>query len=295
MNNYKIGTAEKAFNAINYILLVLICIATIYPFWYVFMYSISDGTASAATPVILLPMKPTFENYRAVFANAGLVRAFMVSVSRTVLGTIAHVLVVGLAAYAMAKKNLVGKKWIMMFFIVTMYFNGGLLPTYVIITKLKLANNFLVYILPLLFSGFHMLIMKVFFEQLPRSLEESAKIDGATDFQVFTKIIMPMTKPIIATVSLFIGVAHWNSWFDAFLYMTNTKLYPLQTILQKVILESQTNTLIEIMEAMNKQSNVTSEAIKMATVMVATVPILLVYPFMQKYFVKGMMIGAVKQ
>lgn len=295
MNNYKIGTSEKIFNGINYLLMVLICVATIYPFWYVFMYSISDGIVSAAKPIIVLPVQPTLENYRAVFANNGLVRAFAVSVTRTILGTSAHIMVVGLAAYAMAKKDLVGKKFIMTFFIIPMYFNGGLLPTYVIITKLKLTNNFLVYILPLLFSGFHMLIMKVFFEQLPSSLEESAKIDGATDFQVFTKIIVPMCKPIIATVSLFIGVAHWNSWFDAFLYMTNAKLYPLQTILQKIILESQTNSLMEIMEAMNKQSNVTSEAIKMATVMVATIPILLVYPFMQKYFVKGMMIGAVKQ
>lgn len=295
MNSYKIGTSEKIANGINYLLVFLLCVATVYPFWYVFMYSISDGIVSAAKPIVLLPVEPTLENYRAVFANTGLVRAFLVSVSRTVLGTASHIMVVGLAAYAMAKKGLVGKKLIMTFFIITMYFNGGLLPTYVIITKLKLTNNFLVYILPLLFSGFHMLIMKVFFEQLPASLEESAKIDGATDFLVFTRIIVPMCKPIVATVSLFIGVAHWNSWFDAFLYMTNVKLYPLQTILQKIILESQTNTLLEIMEAMNKQSNVTSEAIKMATVIVATVPILLVYPFMQKYFVKGMMIGAVKQ
>ena len=295
MNNYKLGTTEKVFNGINYLLLLLLCFVTVYPFWYVFMYSISDGMITAAKPVIFLPIHPTLDNYKAVFANTGLMSAFIVSVSRTVLGTVAHVLVVSLAAYALAKKDLVGKKWIMMFFIITMYFNGGLLPTYVIITKLKLTNNFLVYILPMLFNGFHMLIMKVFFEQLPISLEESARIDGATDIQIFTRIILPMCKPIIATVSLFIGVIQWNSWFDAFLYMTKTELYPLQTILQKIILQSQTNTLIEIMEAMNKQSSVTSEAIKMATVVVATVPILMVYPFMQKYFVKGMMIGAVKQ
>ena len=295
MNNYKIGTTEKIINGVNYLLLILLCFATIYPFWYVFIYSISDGIVTAAKPVMFLPIQPTMENYKAVFANAGLMRAFLVSVSRTVIGTSLHVVVISLAAYALARRDLVGKRWIMMFFIISMYFNGGLLPTYVVITKLGLTNNFLVYILPMIFNGFHMLIMKVFFEQIPMSLEESARIDGATDFQVFAKLILPMSKPILATVSLFMGVFQWNQWFDAFLYITKTDLYPLQTILQKIILESQTNTLIEIMESMNKHSSVTSEAIKMATVIVATVPILVVYPFMQKYFVKGMMIGAVKQ
>lgn len=141
-----------------------------------------------------------------------------------------------------------------------------------------------------------MLIFKVFFEQIPRSIEESAKIDGAGDFTVFYQIVIPASLPVIATIFLFIGVAHWNSWFDAFLFITKPNLYPLQTLLQKIILESQTKSMIDIMKMMDQstKSKITPEAIKMATLMVATVPILIVYPFMQKYFVKGMMIGAVK-
>jgi len=178
-----------------------------------------------------------------------------------------------------------------------MYFSGGILPTYIIITKLHLNNSFLVYILPMLFQPFHLLLLKVYFEQLPPSLEESARIDGAGDFTVFSRIVFPSSLPVIATVTLFIGVAQWNAWYDAFVYVTKLNLYPLQALLRKIILESQTQDMIDIMKMTqnNVKKQVTSESIKMATVIVATIPIILVYPFLQKYFVKGVMIGAVKE
>jgi len=292
---FKMSYSQKFFNSTNYLLLMVICLFTIYPFWYVFMYSISDGVKSAAQPVTFYPLSATFENYRAVFVNSGIMRAFFISVSRTVIGASLHLLVTALAAYALSQRELVGKKKIMTFFIIPMYFSGGLLPYYVLISKMHLTDNFLVYILPLLFNGFHMLLMKVFFEQLPIGLQEAARIDGATDLQVFLKVILPSSKPIIATIGLFIGVMQWNSWFDAFLFVNKADLYPLQTILQKLILESQTNSILDIMEKLQQNSNVSSEALKMATVIVATVPILIVYPFLQKYFVKGMLLGAVKE
>jgi len=280
----------------KYIILTGLCIITLYPFVYVFMYSISDGIAASSRVITLLPVKPTLINYRTVFANQGILNAFNISVARTVLGSMLHVFCVSLAAYALSKKDLLWRKGIIAFFVIPMYFGGGLLPYYVLISKLGLTNNFLVYILPLAVSSYHMLLMKVFFEQLPASLEESARIDGANDLKIFIKIIIPSSMPVISTIFLFIGVTQWNSWFDAFLFVSNVRLYPLQTLLHKIILESQTRTMIDIMRMMDQtvQSKVTAESIKMATLIVATLPILCVYPFLQKYFVKGMMIGAVK-
>jgi len=290
------GILAKLGESLKYIMLIGLCIITLYPFVYVFMYSISDGIAASSRVITLFPIKPTLINYRTVFANQGILNAFNISVARTILGSIIHVLCVSFAAYALSKKDLIWRKGIIAFFVVPMYFGGGLLPFYVLISKLGLTNNFLVYILPLAFSSYHLLLMKVFFEQLPASLEESARIDGANEFKIFLKIILPSSMPVISTVILFIGVTQWNSWFDAFLFVSNVRLYPLQTLLQKIILESQTRTMIDIMKMMDQtiQSKVTGEAIKMATLIIATVPILVVYPFLQKYFVKGMMIGAVK-
>lgn len=287
---------ERFISIFNYTFIIFLCIITLYPFVYVFMYSISDGVAASAKTITFYPIKPTLINYKTVFANKGIMSAFLISIARTLIGSILHVFVTAMAAYSISKKDLLWRKGIMIFFIIPMYFSGGLLPYYVLVTKLGLQNNFLVYILPMVFNGFHMLIFKVFFEQIPRSIEESAKIDGAGDFTVFYQIVIPASLPVIATIFLFIGVAHWNSWFDAFLFITKPNLYPLQTLLQKIILESQTKSMIDIMKMMDQstKSKITPEAIKMATLMVATVPILIVYPFMQKYFVKGMMIGAVK-
>ena len=275
--------------------LVALCVATLYPFWYVFIYSISEGKAAASQQLVFMPIKATFENYKSVFHNNKILQAFYVSVGRTVLGTLLHLAVTGMAAYALSKRDLIGRKWIIPFFVIPMYFSAGTLPYYVTITKLHLIDSFLVYILPTAYGVFNMLLMKVFFEQLPAGLEEAARIDGANEFQVFTRIVLPSCKPILATVAMYIGVDQWNSWFDTMLFVNNKKLETLQSLLYKIILESQATTIEQIMRmAQTGGTSVTAEAIKMTTVMVATIPILCVYPFLQKYFVKGMMIGAVK-
>lgn len=277
------------------ICLILLCLVTIYPFWYVFIYSVSTGSAASAQQLILLPVQVTTENYRSVFQNDSIVQAFLVSVMRTVLGTLLHLAVTGMAAYALSKRDLPGRKWILPFFVIPMYFSAGTLPYYVIITKLHLTNSFLVYILPTAYGVFNMLLMKVFFEQLPSSLEEAARIDGASEFQIFSRIVLPSCKPILATVAMFIGVDQWNSWFDTLLFVSDKRLNTLQSLLYKIILESQATTIEQIMRmAQTGGTSVTAEAIKMTTVIVATIPIICVYPFLQKYFVKGMMIGAVK-
>ncbi len=274
--------------------MLLICLATLYPFWYVAIYSLSDGLAASTAVLKLLPVKPTFRNYSAVFLNGSIMNAFIISVLRTVSGALLNITVTGLAAYSLSKRNLLFRKYLLPVFLIPMYFSGGLLPYYILITKINLDNNFLVYILPGAFSVFNMLVMKVYFEQLPSSLEEAARIDGANELTVLARIILPASMPIIATILMFVGVEQWNAWFDALLFMTNQQLLPLQALLYKIILESQATSLEQIMKFTQNEKSMTPEAIKMTTVMVSTIPIILVYPFLQRYFVKGMMIGAVK-
>ena len=285
---------EKFTNGMIKAFMLLICLVTLYPFWYVAIYSLSDGLAASTAVLKLLPVKPTFRNYSAVFLNGSIMNAFIISVLRTVSGALLNIIVTGLAAYSLSKRNLLFRKYLLPLFLIPMYFSGGLLPYYILITKINLDNNFLVYILPGAFSVFNMLVMKVYFEQLPSSLEEAARIDGANELTVLARIILPASMPIIATILMFVGVEQWNAWFDALLFMTNQQLLPLQALLYKIILESQATSLEQIMKFTQNEKSMTPEAIKMTTVMVSTIPIILVYPFLQRYFVKGMMIGAVK-
>ena len=276
------------------VIMILVCVVTIYPFWYVAIYSLSDGLAASVTVLTVLPVELTLNNYKAVFMNNSIMNAFFISVLRTVFGSALHIIVTGLAAYTLSKRNLLFRKFLIPVFLIPMYFTGGLLPFYVLIIKINLDNNFLVYILPGAFSVFNMLVMKVYFEQLPASLEEAARIDGAGELTVLTKIILPSSMPVIATIAMFVAVDQWNAWFDALLFITNQKLLPLQTLLYKIIIESQATNLEQIMRFTQNDKSITPEAIKMATIMVSSVPIILVYPFLQKYFVKGIMIGAIK-
>lgn len=292
--NIRATGGERLFSILNVSLLVLLSAVMVYPFLYVLFYSVSDGVAAGATTITFAPVKPTLDNYKAVLGNAGIMNAFFISAARTVVGTALHVLVVCMVAYAITKNQLLWRKPIIVFFMIPMFVSGGLLPFYVIIVKLGLSNHFLVYILPMLFSAFNMLLAKVFFDQIPPSLEESARIDGAGDAVVFFRIVLPSSLPLLATLSIFAGVAQWNAWFDALLFVTKQDLLPIQTLLYKIILESQATTVEQIMRMSQSKTQVTSEAIKMTTLMVSTLPILCIYPFMQRYFVKGMMIGAVK-
>lgn len=285
---------DKIASGIIYGLLGALCLVTVYPLVYVFMYSISDAKLAAAHTITIFPIGPTLDNYRSVFVDNRIVQAFGISVSRTVLGSLLHLLLTGLAAYAFSKEELVFRRKLLIFFIIPLYFSGGLLPFYVQIINLGLYNNFLVYILPTAIGIFNMLVMKVFFEQLPRSLEESARVDGAGEFRIFHQIVIPSSLPVIATVSMFIGVQQWNAWFDGLVFVNKSSLVPLQTLLYKIILENQATSIEQLARLANANVSVTPEAIKMTTLIVSTVPMLLVYPFLQRYFVKGMMIGAVK-
>ena len=286
--------AERIGNGVFYILLVLLCIVTLYPFYYVLCYSVSEGAEAAAKVVTVYPRGFTMDNYDAVFRDKNLGSAFIVSVLRTVIGTVGTLIVTSIAAYALSRKNLPGKKWIMWFFMITMYFNAGTLPNFVVMSKLGLLDNFAVYILPMLFSTYYMIIIKSFFEQIPTALIESAVLDGASEFVIFTRIVLPTSTAVIATIALFAGVAQWNAYFDGILYVSNEKLQPLQTLMYKILKSEQAFSLSQIANAAEGATRITAEGVKMSMLIISTVPILCVYPFLQKYFVKGLMLGAVK-
>ena len=273
--------------------MLVLCIATLYPFIYTVSYSLSDGRTVLSNPVTLLPVDITIDNYRAVLNNDKIVRAFFISVFRTVAGLIYTLCITGMAAYMLSKRFLPGNKFFSYFFIVPMYISGGMIATFVNVVQLGLMNRLWVYVLPYGFFAYYMLIMRTYYNTIPDSLEESAQLDGAGDVLIFFRIIVPLAKPIFATIALFAGVLQWNMWYDAMVYVPNVRLHPLQLVLQNVLKQASGLADIKLL-AQAVEIKVTVESVQMATLIVATIPILCIYPFVQRYFVKGIMIGAVK-
>ena len=282
------------FDVSNYFLMFIILVITIYPFWYIFVVSFNEGGDAARGGIYFWPRVFSLDNYRAVFSNSSLTDAFIVTIAKTVIGTVIHVLFTGIIAYAFTCKDLIFKKFYMIFGTITMFFGGGLIPTYLLIKNIHLRNSFWVYIIPVAFSFWDMIIMLSFFKTLPEELSESARIDGAGDLRIFWSVIIPLSAPIIATIALFSGVAQWNDFFTGVMYISNSKLLPIQTVLYKIIAESQASAMLATLPNNIADRKITSDSIKLATMVVSTVPIMCIYPFLQKYFVKGMLIGSVK-
>jgi putative aldouronate transport system permease protein len=245
------------------------------------------------------PRQFTLENYRIVFQDKRLMDAFFISVARTVIGTLLSVFLTAMFAYGMSVKGLIGRKYYMIFCIVTLYFGGGLIPYFLLIRGLGLMNSFWVYIIPGIISVWNMIIFRTFFMGLPTGLEESAKIDGANYFSIFFRIILPVSGPVIATLSLFTAVSHWNDWFSATIFITKSNLLPIQTVLQQIlksnIVSEQLSQISGAAQEQLSKKTITAKSLTMATMMVTTIPIMMVYPFLQKYFVKGVMVGSLKE
>ncbi|MBM7662925.1 putative aldouronate transport system permease protein [Bacillus mesophilus] len=286
--------SEYIFDNLNLLFMLIICFITIYPIWYVLVNSLNDGVDAMQGGIYWWPREFTLENYEAVFANPGILTSFGVTLAKTVVGTLTHVLFTAMVAYAFSRRDLYGRKYYMIFGIITMFFSGGLIPYFLLIRDLGLFDNFLVYIIPTLFNFFHLIIFVSFFRELPTSLEEAAKIDGASDFMIFVKVVLPLSMPVIATIALFQGVYQWNDYFAGVIFVNNPELQPIQTYLYKVVAESSSNQMMMNAPGGITTKTVTSQSIKLATMVVTTLPIMLVYPFLQKYFVKGMLIGSVK-
>ena len=288
--------ADIIFDACNYILMIFVLFITLYPFWYIFIISFNEGADAARGGIYFLPRVVSLDNYKAVFQNSTLSDAFIVTIAKTLLGTAVHVLFTGIIAFALSHKELIGRKFYMIFGTITLFFGGGLIPYYLLIRDLHLRNTFWVYIIPAMFNFWNMLIMMTFFRELPKELKESAKIDGASDLKIFYAIVLPLSMPILATMALFNGVGQWNDFFTGVIFIDKQQLLPIQTVLYKIVAENTAITMLMNVNLPDKiaQRKITSESIKLATMMVTTVPIICVYPFLQKYFVKGVLIGSVK-
>ncbi|WP_135550211.1 carbohydrate ABC transporter permease [Paenibacillus cymbidii] len=287
---------ERIVDVFLYAILTVAAISTIYPFIYLLIISLNETTDALKGGLYLWPRKFTFENYAYVFQNDRLARATLNSVTRTVIGTVISVYFNGMLAYVLSRKLFMFRKLFSFILVVTIYVSGGLIPTYLLIKNLHLMNTFAVYIIPGIVSAFYVFVMRTFFEQLPEGLVESAYIDGANDFRIYTSIILRISLPVVATIALYVAVSEWNQWFDNYLYNSrNEKLAVLQYELQKMIqtVETAANSGTDDNNE-NIRRVISPTTIKSTLTILVTVPILLVYPFLQKYFVKGMTLGAMK-
>ncbi len=298
----KSNTGEKIFNVFNIIFMIVLSVVTLYPYINQLAVSLNNGQDTIFGGITIYPREFTWQNYTTVFTNPGFVNSLVVSVLRVVLGTVLGIILITGAAYALTKKDLPGRNLFIYILIVPTFISGGLIPVYILYRYLHLMNNFLVYILPMAFVFFFMIIVRTYLQSIPSSLEESAVIDGANELQILLKIMLPLSMPVMATITLWLAVAQWNDWITSLYFVTHKNLYTLQYILYKVVKEAEIINEMASLRAMQSgnQGNVqpykvTPESVRSATIIVATLPIVMLYPFLQKYFIKGVMIGAIKE
>lgn len=296
----KESISRKCFNVFNVLFMICLVIVMVFPYIHILAKSLNDGADTARGGIVLLPREFTLENFKAVILDKAFPRAFLVSVLRVVIGTVLAVVVQFLAAYVFTHKDLVGRKGLLVFFMIPMYFGGGLVPTYIMYSKLGLINNPLLYVVPGCFSLYNMVIIRTYMNSLPASLCEAAKIDGAGELTILAKIVAPLCKPIMMTIALWSAVGYWCDWTTTMYFFTKKKLFTLQYLLVQVLKETEKiQRMIE--EAMqrgdmlsNLQFTVTTDSVRCAQIIITTIPIILVYPFIQKYFINGVTLGAVK-
>ncbi|MGE7828063.1 carbohydrate ABC transporter permease [Paenibacillus sp. NPDC093718] len=294
---FKPTLSDRVFDIVNFTFMTLVMIVTLYPFLNVLAISLNDSVDTVRGGIYLWPREFTLENYVQIFKYDGLITGAKITILRTLAGTFLGLLSGTMLGYVLSRVDFQGRKFMSTFLALTMYFSGGMIPVFILIRDLNMMNSFLVYIIPGMVSAFNVFVIRSFIDSLPYSLQESAKLDGANDFTIYYKIILPLCKPVLATIALFLAVGQWNSWFDTYLYNGNAPhLTTLQFELMKVLqsTQGQTNGMMSGQNMAEIVKQVSPESIKMAITIVVTVPILLVYPFLQRYFVKGMTLGAVK-
>ncbi|MBW4838288.1 MAG: carbohydrate ABC transporter permease [Paenibacillaceae bacterium] len=291
---------DKICQGLIIFLMLLLCASVIYPFMYMLSISLNVGRDAAKGGVYLWPRQFTWANYEIVLGNVVIRHAYLITVTRTIIGTLAGLLFTLLAAFGLSYERMPFRGSLLTYVLITMLFSGGLIPFYIQLNELHLLNTFWVYIVPGAFSAWNMFVMLKFIQGIPAALVESAEIDGANPLRVLRSVILPLSKPMLAALALFTAVGHWNDWFAGAFFVTDQNLIPVQTFLQQLLSAQDMSTVlgsnnnIESLARGTQLSNVTLMSIKMATVMVSAIPILCVYPFLQKYFVKGVLIGSVK-
>jgi putative aldouronate transport system permease protein len=282
---------SRIFNAVNVTLLTLFLIIIVVPLWNILISSFSSGKALAEGGFIFWPGEFSLENYRAVFKEDLIWNAFFISVAKTVLGVVTHVFFCAMFAYGLSKNDVRGRKLYVAMGVITLFFSGGMIPFYLLLKSLGMLDTFWVYIIPALLSFYDVIILMNFFRGVEPALEESARIDGLGDWKIFLYIVLPLSLPALATIAVFNGVAQWNDFMTARLYVNDENLYPLQMLLYEIIVQSQTKnmqfTSTYVIET-------TTKGIQLATIVITTVPIVVIYPMLQRYFISGIMLGAVK-
>jgi len=288
------------FNTVNTTIMILFSVVMLYPFWNTIAVSFNEAVDTIRGGITLFPRRFTLQNYKLVFSTGAIFRAFFASVARTVLNVLTNVLFTSMIAYVLSRPNFVFRKQFTVILVVSMYINAGLIPTYFLIKNLGLLNSFWVYVIPTMVNAFNFLVIRTFLKSIPESIIESVRIDGGSDYTIFFRIILPMSTPVLATVALFVAVGAWKSWFDTLIYTSSkVKLHTLQYKLMEFVQSSQAQSRgagdIGAM-ALSQQSNmVTPMSIRAAITVIAAAPIIVVYPFIQKYFVIGMNLGSVKE
>ncbi|WP_219838387.1 carbohydrate ABC transporter permease [Paenibacillus sp. R14(2021)] len=288
---------DLLYTGVVYLFLILIVFVTFYPFWNVFILSVNSASDTIKGGIYFWPRELSFTSYKEILTDREILHAVWVTVARTLVGTPLTVIVISLLAYPLSSRDLVIRRPVTLYFIFTMYFGGGLIPYYMVLKNLFLIDTFWVFILPGLMNVFYMILIRTFIEQLPQEITESAKIDGANDLHIYFRIILPLTVPVLATIALFTAIGHWNAWFDSYVFTYKSSLKTLQAVLVKILNQYQTGAMVSDAQKLadsSKRLAVSSDTIRMAATMVATLPIVMVYPFLQRYFVKGMTLGAVK-
>ena len=292
----KKSSSRVAFEVFNAAFMILLCAVMLYPFIFTFSASISNSAQVAAGNVTLLPKDINFDAYKAVLGYQKVWTAYGNTFWYTIVGTLVSLLLTICGAYPLSRSDFYGKGVFVFFITLTMIFSGGLIPTFLVVKGVGLYNSRWAIILPGALSTMNMIIMRTFFQGIPDALEEAATIDGCSDFQILFKIILPLSTASLMTIGMFYAVGYWNSWFSALIYLRDADKYPLQLVLRQIVLQNQVNDLIsqQAGTTIEDTTKMVSETVKYAVVMVATIPILCVYPFAQKYFVKGALVGSIK-
>ena len=295
----KVAISRRIFNVLNFVFMLLVVAVMVLPYVHVIAKSLNDAKDTAKGGITLWPRKFTWLNYEAVIMDEAFLRAAIVSVLRVLAGTLLALVVQFMAAYAFTRKDLIGRGPLLMFLMIPMYFGGGLIPTYILFANTGFINNYLTYILPSCFSLYNMVIIRSYINTLPAGLTEAAKLDGASEMGILLRIVVPLSKPIMATMALWSAVGHWSDWTTTMYYFTKKKMFTLQYVLVRILKEAQ--AIADLIrdalmrgEIINLEMNITPEAVQCAQIIVTTVPIIISYPFLQKYFIHGVVMGAVK-
>ncbi|GGD90433.1 carbohydrate ABC transporter permease [Paenibacillus nasutitermitis] len=291
---YRKRLSEKIGDAFLYGGMSILMIVTLYPFWSQIVLSLQEGASAYSTGFMIFPHKISFEAYRLAFHYSPLWTGYLNTIIRTVLGVVLILVFTALTAYPLSKKDLPFNRAFTGFLLFTMLFSGGLIPNYLLIKNLGLLNSVWSLVLPGMISAFNVLIMRNFFRAIPESLEESARVDGAGYIRIFASVVLPLSLPVLATVALWVGVGHWNAWFDSLIYIADSKKQVLQVVLRKIVIENDTSNMTAMIQKMGSQSKYTGRQLQSTVIIISIIPMLVIYPFVQKYFVKGVMVGAIK-